>query len=555
MADYPDPIDLPEGYNNLVPDGGAELPVDESIPEIVVPFTEYRPPSTPSFDLISTNLATNPNLELNATSWASANGALYTFARDTSAPISGTASAMTTRTASTPNSAAGVVVVSPHPCVAGVPITFGIDVKSELAGRQLLLQYQWRTAGGTYISSSTNTVAIPSMNAGEVYRGVVTATPPATAALCDVVASVFTVDGSNATTGERVWFDNLSVESGTTEGTYFDGSTPDTDFDFYDWAGTPNASASRYYQPSQPPPSPLDLVVTRTPDTVHNGVAAFRIDKTVSVDRSFNIGVQIDLDQLDVGLLCVVDYWLYLPDGSGADPAAGTLGLQPMPEVLDMTLSGPENIDDIDRRGLSITMRSDPPLAEDTWLHQQITFYPTRSNHMFRLVITYNDVYAGPQLFYLDDLVVVQDESFGRYKPPPPPVVIAPAAPPVVIKYPTPLVFCGTDPRSRITPIMLVSGTSLFSDARAYWYIEGYHPDGSPRKVYPPETIEQFNAEYTSYDDIVSATPRSSVSPARTGTTTSQRCLSSTSSRCPSKRATSRSWTSTLRWTLGSSTR
>ena len=191
--------------------------------------------------VVATNLATNPNLEASATNWASANSALYVFARDTAAPISGAVSAMTTKTAGAAGRYATAVVIGQNPCIEAVPITASIDVKSELSGRRVSLQYQWRTAAGVYLSTSPGGVyQIPDMTGGQVYRGAVTATPPATAALCDVVVNVVTVDGSNSIEGERVWVDNLNVG----DSDYFDGSTPASGGYSYRWTGTPNASTS-----------------------------------------------------------------------------------------------------------------------------------------------------------------------------------------------------------------------------------------------------------------------------------------------------------------------
>ena len=44
-----------------------------------------------------------------------------------------------------------------------------------------------------------------------------------------------------------VWWDSLIMEEGTTDGSYFDGSTTGGAYSSYAWTGTPNASTSIAY--------------------------------------------------------------------------------------------------------------------------------------------------------------------------------------------------------------------------------------------------------------------------------------------------------------------
>jgi hypothetical protein len=201
--------------------------------------------------LVQTNWAINPNLETNASTWYGANDALFTFSRDTTAPITGTASAMTTKTASA-SGGAGVAIMSGILCTPGIPLTSGVDGRAERAGRRVNLTYQWRNSGGSYISTSPGS-AYQTLVAGTVYRAQLTATPPALAVSAELVVSVITVDGSNAVTGERVWFDNVRAGG---DGSYFDGSSaatppavPNPPDISYEWVGTPRASLSHRLGP------------------------------------------------------------------------------------------------------------------------------------------------------------------------------------------------------------------------------------------------------------------------------------------------------------------
>jgi hypothetical protein len=254
--------------------------------------------------------------------------------------------------------------------------------------------------------------------------------------------------------------------------------------------------------PAPPPPAAGTLTVARATNLFHSGTASFVVNKTSAVDRTYDIGVEMSITGLTPRLGCIIDYWIYLPTGSGANAGNGTLGLQPMPSIIDPTLPSPETDADADERGISLTMRADPPTTEGSWLRQQVTFYPTVANLVFRLEISYNDVYVGPQSFYVDDIVVMHDPSLGietapEPEPEPEPVPV----PPVTNLPPVPFIMCSTDKRSAVTPVVLISGHNLFADARAYWWLEKYRPDSTPRAI-PPDTLGTFETEYNSYADI-----------------------------------------------------
>lgn len=198
-----------------------------------------------------TNLADNPNVEGDVSGWTSNTPANYPITQDTSAPISGTTSAMSTRTATSPNNYAFAGILkrrdnSRFPCTAGAPVTFGIDVKLDQAGRNFRTNITPYDAGGSAMAT-LGWVITPVATPNQVTRFVRTFTPPAGAVGFYINVEVNTTLGGNAVTGERCWLDNLMVENGTTDGSYLDGSTPASGGNLYRWTGAVNASTSERY--------------------------------------------------------------------------------------------------------------------------------------------------------------------------------------------------------------------------------------------------------------------------------------------------------------------
>jgi hypothetical protein len=196
-----------------------------------------------------TNLAINPGYEIGTNCYFAANtGTNWPITADTSQPIAGTKSAMTTRAAANPNTIVGQYVLDPKngtafPVTPGSPITLGVSIKTDAPGAKVTTQWIWFDSAFGTAQYGTMKTQVPSMVAGTVYRMVDSATPPAGAALGQVYVTVSAASG-NAVTGQRVWMDQLSAEYGTTAGDYFDGSTPSDLSTSYAWSGTPNASQS-----------------------------------------------------------------------------------------------------------------------------------------------------------------------------------------------------------------------------------------------------------------------------------------------------------------------
>lgn len=193
--------------------------------------------------LDATNPATNPALEIGTiANWISNNAAAWPASVDSTAPISGSYSALSTLVQATPGSTAGGIYVlgsgpgSGFPVTAGQSVTASIDIKPEYT-RRCTVYLQWFNASGGVVSSSPATYT--QIEAGQVMRLTTTATAPAGAAGVRVVCAVITVTG-NAVTGERVWYDRVRV--GGTD--YFDGDTPADGPYSYRWTGTAKASSS-----------------------------------------------------------------------------------------------------------------------------------------------------------------------------------------------------------------------------------------------------------------------------------------------------------------------
>jgi len=283
----------------------------------------------------ATNLAANPNLEGGVlTGWFSSSGGDYPISLDTFLPIGGTRSAVLTRAATNLNSTVGgfgltgssTYITAP----AGTTFTFAVDVKTEMAARRIYAYVRY--ADG---SVSGSTTYVPSTTAGGTYRIVHTATVPAGQTGIRLQIGVQTT-GGNATAGERVWGDNLSIEKGTTPGTYFDGSTSVDGTHTYHWTGTPNASTSERHTQSyiqDPLPTGEDCynrigrslheVTTTLGPTVttklamNDGGAAWQVTWTMVAANPAEFGVE---KQLIVGFL---DPKVTVPYVGGVVPPGG----------------------------------------------------------------------------------------------------------------------------------------------------------------------------------------------------------------------------------------
>jgi hypothetical protein len=207
--------------------------------------------------LLSTNVHTNPGAEAASLTpgWISSNPALWPITIDTTAPIAGKQSAMTTRAALTgtqdpiagifqlSTSDASTIPANRFKVAPGQRMTASVRVRSENA-REVAFVFQWRNPDGSALSNSTSVIVQISANV-------------ATTIVLDQVAPTGAAQGipnltvrtpgqaTAASPGERVWVDSALVQlDGDPALPYFDGDTPDTNDYSFAWAGAANASYS-----------------------------------------------------------------------------------------------------------------------------------------------------------------------------------------------------------------------------------------------------------------------------------------------------------------------
>ena len=199
---YAAPVVVAKGFAQLL--GGLEFDL----------FTDGEESAT----VVRTNLCTNPSFETGIGGWAAENGAVFT--RDTTAPISGTASAKMT------NGGDAYLMVA------------------VLAGDTVTLSFDYTTVG-TVTSSPRLYLAMPG-SAGVYTSLPLTQVAPGrysvTATAVSAGAAVCAIYSGSAL-ADVVHFDNVLIEKSATPGPYFDGDTPDTAH-MYAWTGAAPDSTS-----------------------------------------------------------------------------------------------------------------------------------------------------------------------------------------------------------------------------------------------------------------------------------------------------------------------
>lgn len=218
------------------------------------PNPDYRYPYSGLQATHRNNYAANPNCESGVvTGFSSNNSVFYPVSLDTTNPISGTRSAVLTRTADMTSARTTAVSAfltgaltggsqGQTNVVAGVPLTFAADIRVERANRRVQAYIVFANSGGTVANlPNAANVVIPVATAGAVSRIAVTATCPAGATWAYMVVIVMDASGADVIPGERVWFDNLRVGQ---DAEYFDGATPAVGEFNHAWLGAANASQS-----------------------------------------------------------------------------------------------------------------------------------------------------------------------------------------------------------------------------------------------------------------------------------------------------------------------
>jgi hypothetical protein len=229
-------------------DPGHTIWIDDELLEASDSALPYFDGSNPD----KKNLADNPNLTVNADGWATNDGSQYPAVRSTVSPIRGTASFLSTRTATTLNSVAASIWVNGRNAsttsfkvVPGEVYSFSLDVLTSQNNRRVNTYIAFRNSSGSSIGTAgtayTNLTANVAQRAGSAN---VVVPDNADSMLC--VANVTTVDGSNVVAGEETRFDGLLIEKSPVIGPYYEGTGDIT----YAWTGTANASTSTATAPN-----------------------------------------------------------------------------------------------------------------------------------------------------------------------------------------------------------------------------------------------------------------------------------------------------------------
>lgn len=172
---------------------------------------------------VRTNLASNPGYEAGTNSILSGSGANYVISADTVAPIAGTQSALFTRFVGLVSSTVAQILCTgtntQFTVTAGQPVTGGLAVKTDVANAIISTRWYWYDVGNALtVGAATTKVAAAAAN--QVYRVVDTAVPPVGTVKAYFVVTVNT-SGANCVGGERVWADQLTLENGITDGSFF----------------------------------------------------------------------------------------------------------------------------------------------------------------------------------------------------------------------------------------------------------------------------------------------------------------------------------------------
>ena len=170
------------------------------------------------------NLATNPGYESGTNSIQTGSIPTYVLSADTVSPIGGSRSALFTKSATVSSTIAQVLcnigaVNVKIPVTEGQPITGGLSIKTDTANAQVTTRWFWYDSGSV-LTQGAATTRYTGMVAGQVYRVTETGTPPpgtVTAYFCVTVV----MGSGNTVGGEKAWADYLTLENGTTDGSWF----------------------------------------------------------------------------------------------------------------------------------------------------------------------------------------------------------------------------------------------------------------------------------------------------------------------------------------------
>lgn len=239
--------------------------------------------------------------------WITNNAALYPVTLDPTVFHSGTRSAKSVRTTSTPSLAISSVNFTPPNTsgpslpyrvnvTPGEVVSFAVYVRSEVAGVARITP-QWKDAAGANVASTTGPAVSVPAGTGWTRVAFEGREVPAGAAYVQIYGTLNLPSGLTVG-GETCWWDSLMVNTGPTVGAYFDGSMPGAS-----WAGTPWQSQS--VLPPVVTPTWVDLTCWVEELSIRHG----RTDTTTQPEAA-SITLDLDLEipppPLDVGTELVV---------------------------------------------------------------------------------------------------------------------------------------------------------------------------------------------------------------------------------------------------------
>lgn len=171
------------------------------------------------------NFATNSGYESGTDCFFSNNGSLYPITGDIVAPIAGARSAMTTRTTTSLNLTVTSMLLTSStlaarfPVTVGIPVTCGVSLKTDTANTKFQARWVWYDSGGSPTNEAYSD-KVANATPGQVYRVVTISTPPVGTVTATLTVQIV-LNSGNCVGGEKVWADQLTLENGTTDGSWF----------------------------------------------------------------------------------------------------------------------------------------------------------------------------------------------------------------------------------------------------------------------------------------------------------------------------------------------
>lgn len=193
-------------------------------------------------DMLSMNMATNPN-GFGVGGWTYTETGHTTTWDDTVVlePYTRSRKIVKEGTSSSQTLARVAGVGGTIPLIGDGPVTASVAVRSEMAVRATATM-SWVGASGAVMGDART------IEASEIGRPYVSATPPAAATGVTVSVLVEPADGLTAVGTIATWVGGALVEPGLSPSDYFDGNSSNVGGGFHEWASVVSQSASYKYE-------------------------------------------------------------------------------------------------------------------------------------------------------------------------------------------------------------------------------------------------------------------------------------------------------------------